>query len=134
MRPDGKPALTKFRVLATSPDADLTVGRLGYRTAPEVAQHTRGVALILCEPMTGRTHQIRVHLAHVGHPILGDEIYGVNGPWLDRQALHAATLSLQHPRTQEALTIRAPVPGDFAAAMEMVGLGHAVDFKSVLKP
>jgi len=43
-----------------------------------------------CAPRTGRTHQIRLHLAHAGHPIVGDDIYGIQGPWIARQALHAA--------------------------------------------
>jgi 23S rRNA pseudouridine1911/1915/1917 synthase len=47
-----------------------------------------------CAPRTGRTHQIRLHLAHAGHPIVGDDIYGIQGPWIGRQALHAAVLEV----------------------------------------
>jgi 23S rRNA pseudouridine1911/1915/1917 synthase len=118
---DGKPAVTKFTVIASSPDADLLSGSPGIVAAPGVAELTRGAALIRCEPMTGRTHQIRVHLAHAGHPILGDDLYGVIGPWLDRQALHAASLSLEHPRLKSVLTVEAPLPKDFENALTMVG-------------
>ncbi len=48
-----------------------------------------------CAPRTGRTHQIRLHLAHAGHPIVGDDIYGIQGPWIARQALHAAALEVR---------------------------------------
>ncbi|KAL4539184.1 hypothetical protein Ndes2437A_g02156 [Nannochloris sp. 'desiccata'] len=119
---DGKPAVTKFTVVASSTTADLSIGSPGICAAPGVAHLTQGAALIRCEPLTGRTHQIRVHLAHAGHPILGDDLYGVMGPWLDRQALHAASLSLQHPRLNSSLTVEAPLPKDFENALKMVGL------------
>jgi 23S rRNA pseudouridine1911/1915/1917 synthase len=118
----GKSAVTKFTVIASSPTADLSIGSPAVCAAPGVAQLTQGAALIRCEPLTGRTHQIRVHLAHAGHPIIGDDLYGVMGPWLDRQALHAASLSLQHPRLKSVLTVEAPLPDDFKKALKMVGL------------
>ncbi len=68
-------ALTRYRVLATG----------------------SGCSMILCEPVTGRTHQLRVHLAHIGPPILGDEIYGTPSPLIDRHALHAVSLSFPLP-------------------------------------
>jgi 23S rRNA pseudouridine1911/1915/1917 synthase len=88
----------------------------------------KGVAsLIACELETGRTHQIRVHLAHIGHPLMGDSVYGPHfktkasqlGPQaqaalagLGRQALHAYLLVLEHPRTGELLHWEAPLPED----------------------
>lgn len=65
---------------------------------------------------TGRTHQIRVHLAYLGHPVVGDTKYGPKKPHfnLPGQALHAATLGLRHPRTGEMIEISAPLPGYFA--------------------
>ena len=85
------------------------------------------VSLIACQLETGRTHQIRVHLAHIGHPLLGDGVYGPHfrtkashlGPKaqaalaaLDRQALHAYLLALEHPRTGEILEWTANLPSD----------------------
>ena len=57
-----------------------------------------------------------------GHPLLGDEIYGVKGPWIQRQALHAAALSLVHPITGQQLDLCAPLHPDFSAALSMLGM------------
>ncbi len=85
-------------------------------------------SLIACRLETGRTHQIRVHLAHIGHPLLGDSVYGAGFKTkasqlsdgarlaleaLGRQALHAATLGFEHPITGEALSFASPPPDDF---------------------
>lgn len=74
-------------------------------------------ALVEASPRTGRTHQIRVHLAQAGHPILGDGLYGgaaaAGGVTVPRQMLHARTLSFLHPGTGSELRIEAPVPADF---------------------
>ncbi len=80
-----------------------------------------GCALVACRPETGRTHQIRAHLAHLGAPLLGDPRYG--GPRrvletsLPRVMLHARRLALSHPATGEAMVLEAPVPEDFLAAV-----------------
>jgi len=69
---------------------------------------------------TGRTHQIRVHMAAIGHPVLGDEHYG--GPMrygLTRQFLHAARLSFEHPVTGESIDVRSPLPEDLSRALDM---------------
>jgi len=84
----GKHALTRYRVLAF--DASLDVSRLEL------------------EPVTGRTHQLRLHLATMGHPILGDALYG--GRPAQRLMLHARMLGFQHPRTGEALAVSSPPP------------------------
>ncbi len=69
---------------------------------------------------TGRTHQIRVHLAHIGHPVVGDPTYGRHRavPGVSRQMLHAARLAFTHPRTGERLAFEAPLPPDFANLIE----------------
>lgn len=72
-------------------------------------------SLVACFPRTGRTHQIRVHLAAIGHPILADDFYGVQPPAglpLKRHALHALRVCIDHPLTSEPFTVEAPLPDD----------------------
>jgi 23S rRNA-/tRNA-specific pseudouridylate synthase len=69
-------------------------------------------SLVQCELVTGRTHQIRVHLAASGWPIVGDPAYGVPHDAIGRQALHAWRLDLSHPVTGAPLTLTAPIPDD----------------------
>ncbi len=80
-----------------------------------------GFALVEARPHTGRTHQIRVHLRHLGAPILSDALYGKPHPAMPRQALHAYELRLPHPETGLFLTFTAPVPPDMRAAWEALG-------------
>jgi len=89
--------------------------------------------LLLVRPETGRTHQIRVHLASIGHPCLGDRVYGGaasrlagEGPSFDRQALHALSLALDHPRTGARLEFIAPPPADLLEFLRIHGM-HADD-------
>lgn len=82
-------------------------------------QNGDGVAYIEVFPKTGRTHQIRVHMAGIGHPIVADRLYGPGRPDMlgfGRLALHALSLSLTHPKGGE-MTFSAPLPADFVAAM-----------------
>jgi len=74
---------------------------------------------------TGRTHQIRVHMAHIGHPLVADELYGgaATGS-LTRQALHAYRLAFEHPATAQALAFQAPLPGDLRGALDRWGLRY----------
>ncbi|MCZ8536555.1 RluA family pseudouridine synthase [Paenisporosarcina quisquiliarum] len=67
---------------------------------------------VRCLLHTGRTHQIRVHLAHIGHPIMGDDLYGGKLDLIKRQALHCASVEIKHPLTGEMLTIISPLPED----------------------
>ena len=96
--PDGKAAITHYRVIKnyTSPNGN-------------------NFAHIECELETGRTHQIRVHMARIGHPLLGDEVYGAaKNPFkLQGQALHAEMLGFVHPRTGEYMEFHAPLPQYF---------------------
>ena len=71
--------------------------------------------LVECTLHTGRTHQIRVHLKHLGHPVLGDEVYGKRGGYA-RQMLHAWRLGFVHPRTSERVNFESPIPPDFVEA------------------
>ena len=97
VRPDGKPARTHYE----------TLSRRGPRT------------LVRLELDTGRTHQIRVHLAHIGCPLTGDFLYGQEAPDLiPRPALHSAQLVLRHPVTGERLELHAELPGDMRKLVE----------------
>lgn len=80
-----------------------------------------GTSLLRCEPVTGRTHQIRVHLASRGWPVAGDRVYGTPHPDAARQALHAWRVTLTHPVTRETLSIEAPPPPDMQAAIGSSG-------------
>ncbi len=85
-----------------------------------VLERFSGYTHIQCRLETGRTHQIRVHMAYRGHPILGDTVYGHKNPELgqDTQCLHASELRFLHPRSGEEITVRCPLPDYFAAVLE----------------
>ena len=89
--------------------------RTGYEVS--AAWASPAVSLVTCTLETGRTHQIRVHLSAIGHPLLGDGTYGGerSGLVLDRPFLHAAHLSFDHPATGERLEFDSPLPADLRA-------------------
>jgi 23S rRNA pseudouridine1911/1915/1917 synthase len=121
----GKHAVTHFRVERLYaqgkrwPGPVLDWSREPYGDWRRVAT----ASLVECRLETGRTHQVRVHLAHLGHPLIGDAVYGRNKTvaGLDipiaRQALHAAILGFQHPRTHKQMRFESPLPPDFAALL-----------------
>ncbi len=86
-------------------------------TAYRVVERFSGASLIEARPKTGRTHQIRVHLAAIGHPIVGDRVYGKRSPLVARQFLHALRIAFDHPRTGERVTLEAPLSPDLEAAL-----------------
>ena len=93
VRPDGQAARSHYQVLSTR----------------------EGLSLVRLLPETGRTHQLRVHMASIGHPLAGDWLYGTEDPALiSRPALHSHTLLLTHPVTGEMLHLTAPLPADMA--------------------
>lgn len=96
--PGGRPAVTHFSVI----------------------ERFRRATLIEAELETGRTHQIRVHLAHVGHPLVGDPVYGTRNTFdmFPTQALHAMVLGFEHPRTGQYMEFTAPLPADMTALLE----------------
>ncbi|MCL2462516.1 MAG: pseudouridine synthase, partial [Defluviitaleaceae bacterium] len=86
----------------------------------EVLGRYPGYTHIRCRLETGRTHQIRVHMAHIGHPLLGDTVYGHKKPELGLmgQCLHARELMFTHPGTGEAVRLTTELPGYFAEVLE----------------
>ena len=86
----------------------------------EVVARYPGYTHLRCHLETGRTHQIRVHMAYLGHPILGDTVYGAKKPvpGLTGQCLHAVGLCFLHPRTHEAVELRCPLPDEFTAMLK----------------
>jgi 23S rRNA pseudouridine1911/1915/1917 synthase len=109
------------RRMAVVPSGRAAVTR--YR----VRERFAGAALVEATLLTGRTHQLRVHFKHLGHPVVGDPVYGRRGPaWgMTRQALHAWRLRLRHPRTGTALVLEAPLPDDLARALETLRRAQA---------
>jgi 23S rRNA pseudouridine1911/1915/1917 synthase len=111
---DGKPAVTRYELLA---DGD----------APSMEAGRGTVALLACRLLTGRTHQIRVHLTELGHPIVGDPVYGprrslARAVGLERPFLHAAALGFLHPVTGRQLAVQEPLPAELTAALDVVGI------------
>jgi 23S rRNA pseudouridine1911/1915/1917 synthase len=91
------------------------------RTDVEELAFAQGIAAVRCTLHTGRTHQIRVHMAHRGHPLVADETYGGRPALgMTRQALHAQRLAFRHPVTGRQLAFEAPPPADLAAAWRQV--------------
>ncbi|WBW95835.1 RluA family pseudouridine synthase [Oceanirhabdus sp. W0125-5] len=84
----------------------------------EVVEEYSDVSLLKVRLETGRTHQIRVHLNHLGHPIVGDELYGSTDEYIDRQALHAYKLVLPHPYTGETVEAECELPDDILECIE----------------
>jgi 23S rRNA pseudouridine1911/1915/1917 synthase len=127
----GQPSVTKYERLAVSPD-------------PAAKADT--FSLVRCRLITGRTHQIRVHLSAKGWPIVGDQVYGRKRKggeasamdeiaWaFPRQALHAWRLSLRQPTTGEAIEIVAPLPPDMQALAASLGLSTVASAKAELGP
>ena len=90
------------------------------RTEYQVVKYTADHTLLEVRPETGRTHQIRVHLAAIGHPVVGDPLYGVKSPYLSRQFLHACRLGFKLPATGEYLELKSELPPDLAQALEKI--------------
>ena len=100
MEVHGKPSITHVKVLE---------------------RFSSGFTLLKVRLETGRTHQIRVHLTHLGHPLCGDTLYGDHCPEIiDRQALHAYNLSFKHPTSDKKMEFEAPLPEDFLKAIEII--------------
>ncbi|MFH5835992.1 RluA family pseudouridine synthase [Proteiniclasticum sp. C24MP] len=103
------------------------------RTEVEVIERCNGYSLLLLKLLTGRTHQIRVHLSHLGYPIIGDELYGGELTDLDRQALHALYISFQHPVTGSPMDAYANLLPDMYQAGVDIGFDMSKINKNLFK-
>ncbi|MBQ8440470.1 MAG: RluA family pseudouridine synthase [Clostridia bacterium] len=108
--PDADPSLTLYRVLAVG----------------------NGHSLVEATPVTGRTHQLRVHFSHLGFPITGDDLYGTPSDAIDRHALHARNLNFPLPSTDESITLSAPLTRDFAALLKRYFPDHPLTKERIL--
>ncbi len=123
--PIGRDPRNRLRMAVV--DLDKAAGKPA-QTLFQLLGNAERFCLLRCLLRTGRTHQIRVHLAHLGHPLVADALYGgapVAG--LARQALHARRLAFEHPITGQALDFSAPLPADLAAALAVCGLTMPTD-------
>ncbi len=101
-----KEGSTMLREVTDAPDA------LYAETSYRLFASGQMYSAVIAQPKTGRTHQLRVHFSHIGHPIVGDTMYGSTNEKISRQALHAFELAFVHPYTKEKMTFHAPVPQD----------------------
>ena len=104
VRSDGREARTEFTLLEALP----------------------GYSLVEARPETGRTHQIRVHFAYIGHPVAGDPVYGPRKDrlGLGRQFLHASGLGFQHPLTEEPLEFASELPDDLQGVLDRLRVAN----------
>lgn len=100
VRSDGKACITKYQVI----------------------ERYKNTTLLSVKIETGRTHQIRVHLKHIGHPIVGDSLYNKESPLIDRQALHSSYLKFKTVRSNEVVEVRAELPRDIKKVIELAKL------------
>lgn len=131
---DGRPAVTKYQVEADWSSLDVPkVVAVAEAEQREVGVHFKkraqiyqGFSQVRCWPKTGRTHQIRVHLAAAQHPLVGDSLYTgkkrqqLDKVWCPRQFLHAAVLEFTHPVTRKEIRVSAPLPVDLSTALEFL--------------
>lgn len=118
----GRDTHNRLRMAVLRPDA--TSGKTARTTVTLLATHAQA-SMVACKLHTGRTHQIRVHMAWLGHPLVGDSLYGGRVQWgMARQALHAHRLRLAHPMSGAPLDFSRPPPTDFMAALAESGLHY----------
>lgn len=89
-----------------------------YEVLKKLEVNSEIISIVKCSLRTGRTHQIRVHMSAIGHPLLGDSMYGVSSPLINRQALHSYKVSFEHPVTHDILNFIAELPDDMKNLIE----------------
>lgn len=85
-----------------------------YEVIKEIEINNIKISKVKCTLETGRTHQIRVHMSYIGHPLLGDDLYGGNTSLINRQALHSYRISFIHPITKKVVNYETPLPDDLS--------------------
>ena len=122
VKEDGYPSTTLYKVLQSWDVPDLDTDFKPWTGEKRIG----GYSLVELTLLTGRTHQIRVHMTHLGHPIAGDELYGqlygyeAGTDVLGRQALHACSLKLAQPMTGEPIELKTAMPADMAECIERI--------------
>lgn len=109
VEPGGREAVTEYHVLE----------KFAHQVGPQAGDYS----LVEAEPLTGRTHQIRVHFASIGHPVVGDPVYGRrrSGLSVPRQFLHARKLGFKHPQTGQRMQLEAPLAPDLEPVLDLLG-------------
>jgi 23S rRNA-/tRNA-specific pseudouridylate synthase len=135
VRPDGREAVTDYQVEKMYQQFDGAklwgqqgekLRALGWRRQ-QVERLYQGFSLVQCVPKTGRTHQIRVHLSYLKHPLVGEKLYSSaakikwDALWCKRQFLHASSLQVVHPREGREMTISSPLSEDLERALGFLG-------------
>ncbi|MBP9781921.1 RluA family pseudouridine synthase [Candidatus Woesebacteria bacterium] len=111
VHPDGRPSVTAYAVVAEYQDP---------------TQPTELLSMVECLPKTGRMHQIRVHFAHIRHPLVSDRLYAGRNrykqdiTWCPRHFLHASSIEFTHPRTKQVVRVEAPLPDDLRASLDLL--------------
>ncbi|MBC7469523.1 MAG: RluA family pseudouridine synthase [Ramlibacter sp.] len=120
--PIGRDPRNRLRMAVV--DLDRNAGKSAV-TGFDLQENAQAGCLVKATLQTGRTHQIRVHMASIGHPLVADELYGgAPAAGMERQALHAFRLAFIHPATGQSLEFTAPLPPDMAAAVQAWGLRY----------
>lgn len=120
--PVGRDPRNRLRMAVV--DLDKHSGKLA-KTSIDLLGTGDGYSLVRCTLHTGRTHQIRVHMAHLGHPLVADETYGgLKGLGMERQSLHAFRLAFTHPVTGVTMRLESDPPVDFSEALNLLGLSY----------
>lgn len=136
---EGRPSVTEYAVQEFFPHFNETkwlelfknnaLDKINYHYQGNYKNYFKiyqGFSLVKCRPKTGRTHQIRVHMAHIQHPLVGDATYAgekrkrADALWCARQFLHAQKLEIMHPRTKERVTFEAQLPRDLTQALTLL--------------
>ena len=114
---NGEKAITHYEVLK---EISLPVNLVNKNIQPEEKPFAKIISVIKCILETGKTHQIRVHMSYIGHPLLGDDLYGGNLELIKRQALHSYKISFIHPVENKKMNFEAKIPNDIKSIINLI--------------